>query len=306
MNILVVYCSTTHWKKVNDLRDNLSQLSPNVTIMRLEHCDGWRHKARSIIKQADVIVYCASNDSLSNNNIDWELKTARKFGRRVICLPLELGISREQMNPCLNTINELTKKTELVADWVDDIDALKTLILKYATDNFVELYNNTGDMKALVEQYRLFSQTAENLLTRRQNVNSFYITANTALVSIGATIFSLSGEINSKLLIIFFLTIPGILLNLSWGRMLRSYFINNKAKIKILSLMELHLPFSTYDAEWRIMKNKYNREKYISFTDSEKQLPRVFIAFYCIVDIIVVIALVYLVVKINTQLPQTS
>ena len=43
------------------------------------------------------------------------------------------------------------------------------------------------------------------------------------------------------------------------------------------------------------MKNKYSKEKYVSFTDSEKKLPLIFTIFYLAIDIIAVIVLFILI-----------
>ncbi|MBO5938377.1 MAG: hypothetical protein J6Q82_02610, partial [Clostridia bacterium] len=132
---------------------------------------------------------------------------------------------------------------------------------------------------------KYFLETTENLITRRLNVNSFYISANTALISIAGTIFALGseGELLSKLIVIFALSVPGILLNISWHRMLQSYYINNQSKIKLLSMMESRLAVSLYNAEWQAMKNKFSKKKYISFTDNEKRLPGVFSGFFGVI-----------------------
>ena len=131
-------------------------------------------------------------------------------------------------------------------------------------------------------------------MTRRQNVNSFYISANTALITIGGTIFAIGsdGELLSKLAVILALTIPGILLNISWYGMLQSYYINNQGKMKILSMIEERLAVSLYDAEWKAMKNKFSKKKYVSFTDNEKKLPLVFSFFYALIDIICAVAII--------------
>lgn len=286
MNILVVYRST-HRERVEELRKDMQKWSSKITVLRVKRGRGWHHDARMIISKADMIVYCVSNDSIASKNVNWELKEAIRQEKGIVCFPLEQGIDSDKLNKCLEKEDWLTKKTKRMYEWVNNRDELKKMVLNYTADGYIDLYNLPHyDTKTLIDQYRLFAQTAENLLLRRQNVNSFYITANTALVSIGATIFGLSGEISAKLWIVLFLALPGILLNISWGKILRSYGINNKAKLKILSMIESRLPVSIYDAEWRVMKNKYSGQKYESFTDGEKILPWVFGAFYVSVSII--------------------
>ena len=73
--------------------------------------------------------------------------------------------------------------------------------------------------------------------------------------------------------------------------MLESYYINNQGKMKILSMIEKKLAASLYDAEWKAMKNKYSKKKYVSFTDSEKILPSIFLVFFGVIDAICVLFL---------------
>ena len=151
------------------------------------------------------------------------------------------------------------------------------------------------DPDVLIEQYKIFSQTAENLMERRQSVNSFYISANTALITIGGTIFAIGeGNFIPKILVICALALPGFLLNYSWYKMLQTYYINNQGKIKVLSLIEQKLAVSLYDAEWKVMKNRYSKKKYVSFTDNEKKLPFIFGPFYLAALIAGIVACVYL------------
>ena len=83
------------------------------------------------------------------------------------------------------------------------------------------------------------------------------------------------------------------MLNVSWRRMLQSYYINNKGKMKILHMIEKKLAASLYDAEWKAMKNKFSKQKYVSTTENEKLLPLVFSFFFGIVAVACVAAFVW-------------
>lgn len=43
-----------------------------------------------------------------------------------------------------------------------------------------------------------------------------------------------------------------------------------------------------YDSEWTIMSDKLNSKKYISFTDSEKRVPKLFIMFYALLMLVAI------------------
>ena len=75
----------------------------------------------------------------------------------------------------------------------------------------------------------------------------------------------------------------GIILDISWINILEAYGTLNSAKLKVINLLEEQLPIALYDAEWRIMSDKLNNKKYVSFTDSEKRIPKLFMAIYCLI-----------------------
>ena len=53
--------------------------------------------------------------------------------------------------------------------------------------------------------------------------------------------------------------------------------------MKVIKLLEEQLPVMLYDAEWRIMSDKLNNKKYVSFTDSEKRIPKLFLCLYALI-----------------------
>ena len=306
MKVLIIYAHESY-KYVEDLRNRIAEQYGHSSILRMnarERSPGkkkktlkhsWHHDASRMMKQANIIVYIVSAHSASNKNVDWEIKKAMKYEKHIVCLAADAKIDLENKNFLNNRLyyyDKLEKEYRCYAKRLKSEKELFSIISGYENDDYIKLFNervNTEDnMKFLLEQYKLFSDSAEALVTRRQNMNSFYITANTALISVAATVFALSEQksILIKLIIILALSLPGFLLNHSWKRTLDSYFINNRGKMKVLSMIEKKLPASLYDAEWSAMKNKYSLEKYISFTQSEKRLPSIFIVFYILTDIV--------------------
>nr|WP_304216756.1 hypothetical protein [Fredinandcohnia onubensis] len=125
-------------------------------------------------------------------------------------------------------------------------------------------------MQLLLEQYKIFVQSSESLMTRRQNINSFYITANTVLVALFAAVVALKDV--SQLLIIwsgFGLSVVGIVITRAWKTILLSYGKLNSSKIKVISAIEKRLPVSLYDLEWSVMSNDTTNGGYKPFTKSE-------------------------------------
>lgn len=282
MKLMIIYSNDCK-DEVEQLRTEISNKYDKSTILRMNslkrkkqcvipHC--WHYNAIKLIKSADMIVYFLSQGSIDNENVNWELKYAIKQNKYIVCLGSKTG-NIDKINKCLNE-----KRYEI--DFLNSKKELFNIIDEFNNNSYIPLFNDNQDKKILFEQYKLFSETAENLVSRRQNVNSFYFSTNAALITISATIFALGNDADliRKLLVTFALAFPGILLNYSWRKLLQSYYINHKGKLKILSMIEKELAVSLYDAEWKAMKNKYSKQKYVSFTDNEKILPVLFIFIY--------------------------
>ena len=292
MKVLVIYSSKESRNEVEDLRKEIEEKSSKNTILKIKKNDedivvskhAWHHDAIEMIKLADMIVYVVSENSHSNENVEWEIKQSLAHNKYIVCYRL---FKNATINDSLVFIDPNTKKKDCKATIVDDKNEIFEIIEGFNNNSYIKLFNENYDVNVLLEQYKIFSSSAEALVERRQNMNSFYISANTALITIAATTFALSegGNIIPKLIIILALSIPGILLNVSWSRIMQSYYLNNRGKMKVLEMIEKHLAASLYDAEWKAMKNKFSKEKYISFTDNEKKLPLVFILCYALADI---------------------
>ena len=136
------------------------------------------------------------------------------------------------------------------------------------------------DKDILLEQYKLFLQTSEDLVARRQNANNFYISVNSALMGVWGMIWALNILPLYKFFIGLLISMVGVILSLSWIKLLSSYGNLNGSKMKIISYIEKQLPVSLYDAEWEALSDRLNKKKYVSFTDSEKRIPILFIAVY--------------------------
>ena len=290
MNIFIVHSGADRdyvYEKKEEIKNSCSK----ANILLLEYRKIWRPEVRRLMKSAQMILYIVGKESYKSRNINWELKEAIKLNKSVVYLKIE---DTYRLNKVLQAKDPFTKEDIELADRVFNVQELVDIIMSYENGKYINLINDNTSNDSLFEQYRMFSDTSEALVNRRQNVNSFYITANTALITIAATAFSLNGDLISKLVITIVLTIPGILLNHSWAKILESYGIINSSKMKILGMLERQLAASLYDAEWQAMSNKYNKKQYISFTDGEKSIPSIFNGVYIVVDLICIAFLLYL------------
>lgn len=238
----------------------------------------WKIDAKKMIKQAQMVLLFVGERSWESPNIAWEISTAKKDHKQIYTIMLS---ENNQLPPTLFDINSFTKEKENISQIISKEDIVNILNAYSAGDYSLFNKNEDGmDMAALLEQYKVFLQTSETLVERRQSVNNFYITVNSALVTCFGVISALSFHYLLKCFLgVVFLAI-GIVLCTSWIRILNSYGVLNASKMKIISLLEKQLPASLYDAEWRAQSDKLNRRPYVSFTRCETRIPKMFICIY--------------------------
>ncbi len=138
----------------------------------------------------------------------------------------------------------------------------------------------------LLEQYKLFVESADRISQRRQNANSFFLMVNTALLAFLGSIASrtsLSGSVWWFLPV----SIAGVILCYVWYRLVLSYKWLNAAKFAVIHAIEKHLPIALFDAEWRQLGEGQDPQKYKPFSEIETWIPWVFAALYGVLVVIV-------------------
>ena len=274
----------------------------NANILTLKSGEkfNWKKAVVKQIKMAQVVIVIVGEDASEPSKAEtmgWEVEQSVKYNKQIMIINLagydlppylvrpdrftlqEQPIAREQ------TLQEIKKR-------IDDFS-------KGYYNIFSPDYEKLGESEksackgALLDQYKMFQKTSEDLVARRQSVNSFYISVNSALVALVGVVMGLV-EMPAKVYVMAFMCITGIILDVSWVGILDAYGTLNAAKMKVIHLMEEQLPVALYDVEWRVMSDKLNNKKYVSFTNREKRIPRIFA--YVYTSIIVIIG-IYLLVK---------
>jgi hypothetical protein len=145
----------------------------------------------------------------------------------------------------------------------------------------IEGYDSTNNYNAhLLEQYKIYLTSAENISNRRQTANAFFVTVNTALVSL-ISYLNLGATNPTKLY--WIVSIAGIAISFMWYRLIRSYKDLNSAKFKVVHEIEKGLPISPYDAEWEAVGRGENSKLYLPFTHIEIFIPWVFLILHVLV-----------------------
>lgn len=238
----------------------------------------WKGEAKQKIKRAQMVVFFVGESSYKSQNIDWEIRTAIKYKKPIYAVRLN---ESNVLNESLNVFDGFSGTKQLYCKETT-LDEIVDVIKNYNAGNY-DVFNQdiaNIDKEVLLEQYKVFLKTSEDLVARRQSVNNFYISVNSALMGALGMIWALDILSIYKLFVGILLAIVGIVLSISWIKLLSSYGDLNGSKMKIISYIEKQLPASLYDAEWQALSDKLNKKKYVSFTNSEKRIPYLFIAVY--------------------------
>ena len=105
--------------------------------------------------------------------------------------------------------------------------------------------------KVLVEVYKVYVLSADQVSARRQAANAFFLTLNTLVL--GATGYLIARE---QIVQIGFATL-GIVLSSIWFMLIISFRNLNSAKFNVIQQLESTLPFRPFAAEWKLLARRY-------------------------------------------------
>lgn len=135
-----------------------------------------------------------------------------------------------------------------------------------------------GDQDAdrLLSQYRILVDTSEALVSRRQGVNTFFLSVNSIILTVAALLLrdGQSGPLESAALI--GLGLAGVTLCFGWRRLIVSFGQLNGGKFNVILALERHLPARVFAAEWEALGCGQDPERYTPFTKTEKRTPVIF------------------------------
>lgn len=124
--------------------------------------------------------------------------------------------------------------------------------------------------------YISYTEQANELTTKRQTINSIYITINSALIGFIASSF---GSVGIALSCIGFVT------SFIWMMLLISYRKLSKAKFQVIESMEKNMEFKPYYEEWQHIK----RQKYLNLTILETISSVIFLVGFIVLFVISII-----------------
>jgi len=138
------------------------------------------------------------------------------------------------------------------------------------------------DIDRTVDLYKLMVTSSENLVSRRQGVNTFFLTINGAILTATGLVISNQPSARVGAICLTVLALAGAVLAMAWRSLIHSFGQLNTGKFAVINRIEETLPVAVYLAEWTALGEGRNPKKYRSFTSGEMWPPWVFFAIYCI------------------------
>ena len=143
-----------------------------------------------------------------------------------------------------------------------------------------------SDMPITIELYKLMVASSEALVARRQGANTFFLTANGAVLTaigllLGRGLVSFLEGTG-----LFVLTATGLVLSLVWRSLILSLGQLNTGKFAVINRLEAAFPVAIYGAEWVALGEGKDKTLYKSSTSREVGIPITFAIIYSIALIV--------------------
>lgn len=135
----------------------------------------------------------------------------------------------------------------------------------------------------ILEQYKLYVETAEKVSDRRQSSNNFYLTLNSVLLAFVGFLTSLYLEFWHIII-----AVAGIFISLLWFLSITSFRNLNSGKFKVIHCLEEKLPIKLFKDEWTCLGEGKKIRKYIKLSLVEQGIPFIFMLLYVIILILMV------------------
>jgi len=128
--------------------------------------------------------------------------------------------------------------------------------------------------------------SSEDLVSRRQAVNTFFLTMNGALLAAFGLIVKGAGADRLNAVGIFVLAVAGAILCGAWRSLITSFGQLNRAKFQVINTIERYLNTAIYAAEWEALERGENPKVYRSFTSREIWVPNALLVLHILAALV--------------------
>ncbi len=207
----------------------------------------WKSKALKTIKKSDCILIINKQSCEESENATWEISKARELNKYTF----EHNLSDFKDIP-----NKVIGNIKKAYGYEDEFDS-----------------SFSGDDTNKFDLYKMMVESSENLILRRQKTNAFFITIIGSLLAIGGLLHKAEMLNKDSFVLVEVFCIIALLLCNSWRNLLDNFGKLNTAKFKVIGKLEQQLGDQIYNAEWIALGKGNRKEKYRSFTETEKNVP---------------------------------
>ena len=130
------------------------------------------------------------------------------------------------------------------------------------------------------EQYKILVESAEKISDKRMTANNFFLTLNTAFISLFGLMLT-STIITTQILMNIILPL-GIVLSFIWLLIILSYKQLNSRKFSLIHKLEKELPIQLFEKEWKELGEGKNMKKYMPLSHVELCVQIIFLLFYLV------------------------
>ena len=144
----------------------------------------------------------------------------------------------------------------------------------------------TESASAVLEIYKLAVEMADRVSARRGTTNSFFLSAQTALVTVAG--FNGARAAHRPWWITVSVAFGGFLFAAAWYIQLLRYQELNRAKFQVIQEIEKDLPVAPYSREWQLMNTSGGtgrNGRFAGLGAVERRLPLVFAALHVLIMI---------------------
>ena len=136
----------------------------------------------------------------------------------------------------------------------------------------------------LLEQYKLYVQSAENVSTRRVASSRYLLTLNAAFIALYGLQSASFGQNYWALLV----PVIGITVSLLWYLIIKSHANLNRIKFDVIHELEQHLPAVMYKYEWYLAEEGKGKA-YRTVTTFEQWIPILFVVLHVGLAIMIIL-----------------
>ena len=210
--------------------------------------------------------------------VDWEIREAYRLRKPLVVTRVSADYT---LPPCCVDLHipVLEWDTLELAGRIGELLTSRALFLRH------DWTIGAPTPEAIWNQYNLMVQSWEALISRRQTVNTLYVSADAALLA-GVGVLASIGtlHLDAAAAGAALLAILGAALSFNWRRTVVSYGTLSRAKSKVIAAFEAYMPAQLFDAEWRVLEAR----RYKSTTQTDKQTALFFTLFFVALAVVAV------------------